>query len=194
MCSCAAHLKDQFPGQRDRPLHRLAPCWTRLINKEQFYELCDQHGIDHPATFIYDRSMGHDFTLPFEPALCGQAGRRRGLLGARPFPGVKKVFILPDLGGAAGHALDQVYAAGYPDHMVLQEFIPGDDSYMRVLTNYSDRRRPGEAHVPGPRAAGGALPHGIGNHAVIITEYDEALCLKIKTLPGGAALHRLLQL
>ena len=36
-------------------------------------------------------------------------------------------------------ALDQVYAAGYPDHMVLQEFIPGDDTYMRVLTNYSDR-------------------------------------------------------
>ena len=25
-------------------------------------------------------------------------------------------------------ALDEVYAAGYPDHMVLPEFIPGDDT------------------------------------------------------------------
>lgn len=37
------------------------------------------------------------------------------------------------------HALDLVYASGYPDHMVIQEFIPGDDTYMRVMTNYSDR-------------------------------------------------------
>ena len=36
-----------------------------LIHKEKFYELCDQHGIDHPATFVYKKGMGHDFTLPF---------------------------------------------------------------------------------------------------------------------------------
>ena len=48
------------------PLHRRR-LLDRLINKEHFYELCDQHGIDHPATFIYDGSMGHDFTLPFGP-------------------------------------------------------------------------------------------------------------------------------
>ena len=35
--------------------------------------------------------------------------------------------------------LDKVYASGYPDSMIIQDFIPGDDSYMRVLTNYSDR-------------------------------------------------------
>ena len=28
---------------------------------------------------------------------------------------------------------DKVYAGGYPDTMIIQDFIPGDDSYMRVL-------------------------------------------------------------
>ena len=68
--------------KRHRPLIDGALLDT-LINKEKFYELCDQHGIDHPATFIYDKSMGHDFTLPWGPPLCRQARRQRGLLGAR---------------------------------------------------------------------------------------------------------------
>lgn len=61
-----AHLKDQFPRNVVAPYIDGA-LLDRLINKEHFYELCDQHGIDHPATFIYDGSMGHDFTLPFGP-------------------------------------------------------------------------------------------------------------------------------
>lgn len=63
-----AHLKDQFPRNVVAPYIDGA-LLDRLINKEHFYELCDQHGIDHPATFIYDGSMGHDFTLPFGPPM-----------------------------------------------------------------------------------------------------------------------------
>ena len=79
-------------------------------------------------------------------------------------------------------ALDQVYAAGYPDHMVLQEFIPGDDTYMRVLTNYSDRNGQVKLMCLGHVLLEEHSPHGIGNHAVIITEHDEALSLKIKAM------------
>jgi D-aspartate ligase len=79
-------------------------------------------------------------------------------------------------------SLDHVYAAGYQDHMVLQEFIPGDDSYMRVLTNYSDRNGKVTMMCLGHVLLEEHSPHGIGNHAVILTEYDEGLEQKIKTL------------
>ena len=79
-------------------------------------------------------------------------------------------------------ALDQVYAAGYPDHMVLQEFIPGDDTYMRVLTNYSDRNGKVKLMCLGHVLLEEHSPHGIGNHAVILTDYDQALCDKIKAM------------
>ena len=62
----AAHCKDQLPDNVAAPYIDGALLDT-LINKEKFYQLCDRYGIDHPATFIYDKSMGHDFTLPFGP-------------------------------------------------------------------------------------------------------------------------------
>ena len=40
---------------------------------------------------------------------------------------MKKVFICQTWEELL-HALDLVYASGYPDHMVIQEFIPGDDT------------------------------------------------------------------
>ena len=99
----------------------------------------------------------------------------------RTFQGVNKVYICQSWEELL-HALDQVYAAGYPDHMVLQEFIPGDDTYMRVLTNYSDRNGQVKLMCLGHVLLEEHSPHGIGNHAVIITEHDEALSLKIKEL------------
>ena len=108
-----------------------------LINKQTFYELCDQYGIDHPGTFIYRREMGHDFTLDFQPPT--SASPPTGWpIGSTLSRGMKRCSPAPDR-KSLEEVLDKVYAAGYPDTMIIQDFIPGDDSYMRVLTNYSDR-------------------------------------------------------
>ena len=66
--------------------------------------------------------------------------------------------------------------------MVLQEFIPGDDTYMRVLTNYSDRNGKVKLMCLGHVLLEEHSPHGIGNHAVILTEHDEALCEAIRAM------------
>lgn len=62
----AAHCKDSLPENVIAP-YIDGSLLDTLINKEKFYALCDQHGIDHPATFIYDKSMGHNFSLPWGP-------------------------------------------------------------------------------------------------------------------------------
>ena len=149
-----------------------------LINKEKFYALCDEYGIDHPGTFIYRKEMGHDFELNFQPPyICKPAN---GVAyWEHPFEGNEKVFCLPDR-AALERTLDKVYAAGYPDTMILQEFIPGDDSYMRVLTCYSDEQARVKLMCLGHVLLEEHTPHGIGNHAVILTEPNEALCLKFK--------------
>ena len=175
----AARYKDQMPANAIAP-YIPGDLLDRLINKEYFYQLCDEHGIDHPATFIYDKSMGHDFDLPWGPPYIAKPADGVAYW-QHEFEGIKKVYICQSRQELLD-ALDAVYAAGYPDHMILQEFIPGDDTYMRVLTNYSDRNAQVKLMCLGHVLLEEHSPHGIGNHAVIITEHDEALCLKIKAL------------
>ena len=172
----AAHCKDQLPDNVAAPYIDGALLDT-LINKEKFYQLCDRYGIDHPATFIYDKSMGHDFTLPFGPPYIAKPADSVAYW-ATGVHALAKVYVCQSWEELLA-ALDEVYAAGYPDHMVLQEFIPGDDTYMRVLTNYSDRNGQVKLMCLGHVLLEEHSPHGIGNHAVIITERSPELCEKL---------------
>ena len=175
----AAHCRDSLPANVIAPYIDGALLDT-LINKEKFYQLCDQHGIDHPATFIYDKSMGRDFTLPWGPPYIAKPADSVAYWACGDHS-LAKVYICQSWEELL-ESLEHVYAAGYPDHMVLQEFIPGDDSYMRVLTNYSDRRGRVTMMCLGHVLLEEHSPHGIGNHAVILTEHDGALERSIKAM------------
>ncbi len=172
-----AENKDKFPANVIAP-YISGELINTLINKEKFYALCDQYGLDHPATVIYRKEMGHDFALPFEPPyICKPSNGVE--YWAHPFEGNDKVFIL-NTREELNATLDKVYASGYGESMILQEFIPGDDSYMRVLTNYSDRNGKVKMMCLGHVLLEEHTPHGLGNHAAILLEENEELCQKIK--------------
>ena len=173
----AAHCKDQLPENAIAP-YIDGELLDTLINKEKFYALCDQHGIDHPATFIYDKSMGHDFTLPWGPPYIAKPADSVAYWACGVHE-LAKVYICQSWEELLA-ALDQVYAAGYPDHMVLQEFIPGDDSFMRVVTNYSGADGKVRLMCVGHVLLEEHTGHAIGNHAVIITEPEPELCEKLR--------------
>ena len=172
-----AEHREEFPANVIAP-YIPGELLNTLINKEKFYEMCDRYGLPHPATVVYRPEMGDDFDLPFEPPyICKPAD---GVAyWAHPFEGNEKVFLL-DSREALVNTLHKVYASGYPASMIIQEFIPGDDSYMRVLTNYSDRNGKVKLMCLGHVLLEEHNPHGIGNHAVIMTEQNEALCEKIR--------------
>lgn len=173
----AAENKDAFPTNCIAP-YVSGEEINALIHKEKFYALCDQYGIDYPDTFIYRPELGHGFTLPFPPPyICKPAN---GVAyWEHPFPGNEKVFKCRDRKNLEA-VLDRIYAAGYPDTMIIQDFIPGDDSFMRVLTNYSDEAGQVKLMCLGHVLLEEHTPHGIGNHAVILTEGNKALCEKLK--------------
>jgi D-aspartate ligase len=151
-----------------------------LINKETFYALCEREGIDYPDTFIHRSGMAADCELPFDgPFIIKPSNGVQYWMF--PFEGQDKVFKA-DTRAQAAAILQRIYASGYSDSVVIQNFIPGDDSYMRVITCYSDRNARARMTCLGHVLLEEHTPHGIGNHAVIITEHDAELSQRFRRL------------
>ena len=144
-----------------------------LIHKARFYELCDKYGIDHPNTFVYHKEMGRDYTIPFDGPYAVKPAES-ATYWDHPFPTQKKAYTARDR-AEVQQILDDVYAAGYGDSFIVQDFIPGGDENMRVLTCYSGADGKVRLMCLGHVLLEEHTPHGIGNHAVIITEPEPSI-------------------
>ncbi|HHX13993.1 MAG TPA: ATP-grasp domain-containing protein [Clostridiales bacterium] len=153
---------------------------NRLIHKEHFYELCRQTGLDYPDTFVHRPGMGKQFELPFEGPYILKPSN--GIEYWRhPFANQKKVFKMESRGELEA-VIKSIYEAGYNDSLIIQNFIPGDDTFMRVMTCYSDQMGRVRLMCLGHVLLEEHTPHGIGNHAVIMTERQPELEEKLRRL------------
>lgn len=153
----------------------------RLIHKERFYQLCEELSLDYPATVVF--RSGDAPEAPFGPPYILKPSNGVAYW-EHPFPDQKKVFTLntwPEVLDTAR----RVFEAGYDDSLILQEFVPGDDSYMRVMTCYSNREGQVCMTALGHVLLEEHTPHGIGNHAVILNESHPELEQRIKALLEG---------
>ena len=174
-----AENKNNFPDNVVAP-YIDASLMNDLINKEKFYERCKKIGVDYPDTFVHRKERGYSFTLPFDgPFICKPSN---GIEYWRhEFEGQKKVYKV-DTREELDEVLKSIYASGYNDSLIIQNFIPGDDTYMRVLTSYSGKDGKVKMMCLGHVLLEEHTPHGIGNHAVIITEHNEELENKFRAL------------
>ncbi len=151
-----------------------------LIHKEKFYALCEKVGAEYPDTFVHKKEMGTDFELPFDGPFIIKPSN--GIEYWRnPFATQKKVYKV-NTRDAVDAVLSDIYSSGYSDSIIIQNFIPGDDTYMAVLTNYSDKHGKVKMMCFGHVLLEEHTPHGIGNHAVIITEEKQEVEKQFRAL------------
>lgn len=155
----------------------------KLQDKDYFYKLCDEYGILYPKTYTCTMAEADSVEPGFDaPYILKPAD---GVMYfANPFEGQKKVFRL-DTKEELLSTLKKIYASGYTKDMIIQEFIPGDDTYMRVLTCYSDWNGKVKLMALGHVLLEEHTPYGIGNHAVIMNEYNEELMMQFKKFLEG---------
>ncbi len=178
----AADYRDQLPENAVAP-YISGDLMRSITDKEQFYQLCDKYEIPHPQTFVYRKEMGHDFEVPFGAPYIAKPADSVDYWNHR-FQGINKVYLC-DSWAELLENLDAVYASGYSGAMILQEFIPGDDSNMRVLTSYSDQNGQVAMMCLGHVLIEEHSPTGIGNHAAIITDHNPELALQFQKLLEG---------
>ncbi|MDR1135987.1 MAG: ATP-grasp domain-containing protein [Clostridiales Family XIII bacterium] len=145
---------------------------SRLTNKEKFYNLCESLGVAYPETFVCRKDEPVE-EFPFEGPFIIKPSDGVSYW-EHPFNNQDKIFKV-DTRFEAVRIIKHIFASGYDDSIVVQNFIPGDDTYMRVLTNYSDRKGRVRMTCHGHVLLEEHTPHGSGNHAVIITERNEEL-------------------
>ena len=149
----------------------------KLIEKESFYEMCEEKGLYYPKTYIFskgDKITDFEFSYPviIKPS-------DSVLYWQFPFEGMNKVYTANNKEEFT-EITNKIYEGKYNKNLIIQDFIPGDDSQMRVLTCYSDRNAKVKMMCLGHVLLEEHTPTAIGNHAAIITEYDEDLMNGIK--------------
>ena len=158
----------------------------QLESKSSFYDMCDKHGIPYPKTFrvkpeqfeglteesLTEEAIGFKYPIVVKPSMSVTYWEH-------PFEGMKKVYFANDPAEAL-HILGLIFGAGYPDEILLQDMIPGEDCNMNVLTAYCDRNCKVKMMCFGRVGLEEHTATALGNPCAIITEPNEELQELIK--------------
>ena len=153
-----------------------ADLYGSIQKKAEFYEVCEKFGIPYPdskiltapvdAAELTEDKLGFAYPIIVKPSSSVDYWKH-------PFDTMKKVYTPAE----AAEIVKTIYASGYPDRMVLQKMVPGGDDHMRVLTAFSDENGKVRAMCLGHTMVEEHTPHGLGNHAAIVSEDTTSLPL-----------------
>lgn len=156
--------------------------FERLVNKVSFYEVCEEYDLPYPKTLIIREEMvinGQLATeLPFNFPVALKPANSVEYLSV-DFEGRKKAFIIDNL-AEFNSVINKIYSAGYTSELIAQDFIPGDDSNMRVLNAYVDAEHNVRMMCLGHPLLEDPTPASIGNYVVIMPDYNEKIYQTIK--------------
>ena len=156
--------------------------FAEATEKQNFTRLCQELGLDHPGTVVVDLSeeVPSDLEVPFEFPVIAKPAEVSEWKSIE-FPGKNKVHTV-DTREALLELLGTIRAAGYRESIIVQDRIPGDDQYMRILTVYCD----GESRIRfaswGRTLLEEHAPGAIGNPAAIITGVDREMVAQAQRL------------
>ena len=150
----------------------------QILLKENFYKMCEKYNFKYPGTMTVTAENYANFTPSFEYPIIIKASNSVEYW-ACSFPGKKKVFVAHDEAEKTA-ILKAIYSSTYQDTMIIQEFIPGDDSYMRVLNAYVGKDGKVKLMCLGNPILEEHSPEGIGSYAAIVTTYDKELMDQVR--------------
>ena len=143
---------------------------NRIVLKDKFYEICEEIGVDYPKTYVYECGKENDLKFDFNyPVIAKPANS--AMYHYAKFAGKKKVFKFNSEKELRA-MLRRLEQTQYNYKFLIQDMIPGDDSYMRVLTCYCDKNSKVRFAALGHTLIEDPSPTAIGNPVAIVNEVN----------------------
>ena len=149
----------------------------QLFYKKAFYEYCAQEGIDIPKTVFYNCAQPADVDLDFTfPVVVKPSD-----VVAYQMAGLHEVNKLHfiDNQDQLQAVLDEVQAADYQSDLIIQEYIPGDDSQMWDAVYYGSQDGQGQLITLAQVLLQERKSHLVGAYTALVTRYNKPLMEKL---------------
>ena len=138
-----------------------------IVRKDNFYEVCEKLKMPYPETIVVTKDNYKDVKIPWKYPIIAKNSDKNTWHYAE-FPGKKKIFRIKSE-EELHNVLDRVYNSTYKDTFCLQKMVPGEDSCMRVLTCYVNKKHEVVFSSLGQPILEEKTPGAIGNYVAIIT-------------------------
>lgn len=145
----------------------------KLSLKENFYRMCEKYGFLYPRTAEITLETKDTFVPEFGFPVVVKASNSVAYWNCS-FKGKKKVFVIQSEDEFKA-VVQAIYSSSYRDTLIVQEFIPGDDSAMRVVNAYVGNDGKCRMICMGNVLLEEHTPEGIGSYAAIISGSDEEM-------------------
>jgi D-aspartate ligase len=152
----------------------------RFTLKQNFYQLCDQYGLDYAKMYVYKKGTPLDFELDLSfPVVLKPSDTVS--YNAHAFPGQNKVYFVADR-ARLNELLQTIYGHGYDQDMIIQEEVPGHDSQMYDLHIYAGRDKKVKLMNMGNVLLEEHTPKGFGSNAATLVSYHPEFMDKIRLM------------
>lgn len=142
---------------------------NKIVNKEEFYKNFKDMGLDFPKTYFCDLSSNYEFLKEFRYPIIIKPSN---VVLYHQFNSLDKVYKLDNKEDVIS-TIKKIRDAGYKDKLIVQEFIPGDDSYLFDCVFYVSSKKKVWLQSFGQIGLQEHTRTGIGNLTVVINGYNE---------------------
>lgn len=154
----------------------------KASDKVSFYKMCEEYDLPYPTTYIINKEMYQDESylqaLPFDFPIVIKPTDSIQYLDI-DFVGRKKAYVIEEK-DEYDLIVGRIYQAGYTKELIIQEFVAGDDSHMRVLNAYVDSNHKVRMMFLGQPLLEDPFPSSIGNYMAILPDENETIYRELK--------------
>src|SRR5699024_4829585 len=141
--------------------------------KKNFYQLCAEHGIDTPLTYFHSCKMNHRFEEEVHFPVIVKPSNGIDYYN-HPFEGMQKVYMAQTY-DEVNSVIDRIKNSGYTDDLIIQDYIPGDDTFMWDAVYYANQNRKPQLISFAQVILQEPTKTGVGNYTSLIVRYNKEM-------------------